>query len=780
MLKKLITLAVRRARVAGLVDEDEDTPRYPPFMKGLPAKSVDALLETQKDLLRRLRQAVGVPPEEYEAVYMALIRRFTAYVHLLPASEGHHHRGSGGLLRHSLEVAVLATQLADRVMWAVGEPPSRRRELEPRWCCAVFVAALCHDAGKPFSDLKVTDQSGEHEWDPMEDDLAQWCERIGTRRYFLQWRSDRHRRHESLTPMVLPRLIPKATRQYIRAAGPEIYQQMLRALGSRDFVAGDQEHNRIYTIVREADKQSTEKDISDPTRAGVPGALGVPLERYIVDAMRRMVQERHWKWNKPGSRVWILEDDAFIVWPAGAEDIVKLLARDKAPGIPRHPDTLADVLLERGLATHFERDANKLRTWPIQPQAINEKRPGVVLHALRLTHEVNLFDLPPASVEGVVGEALIETLNNASLPANEHATDADTVAEQNQPQAAMSTTEDKPLDPPASLQENERSLSLQQNNPGARPELDITPSNTNEGSHFPLAPKAPAPDPKPSEPNTPLHENEGEPNQEAKSPPASPRTAPKAKPKSKPGTEAGTDSDGDDAAQAQAWFASAGHAGALVAGLAEDFRDGRKSWAKQGVEMSDGKVAIAHPGGWSGLGVAAKDLLPMLSEAGWVDIDPFQPMRRVREVDGFRESKGEARQSALVLNQEVSRHFITIAKSAKALAPQVGKANKQQKADKQPPQTKPATRPAQTASTETLSRAEVIAAIYEIIDLGSTGLPHRIDGESIYIPVSEATTVLAHHLRISRHKATGALEQVKSREAKGEIVIPAPGKNDKM
>lgn len=30
--------------------------------------------------------------------------------------------------------------------------------MEPRWQLAVFLAALCHDAGKPVTDLTVTDK----------------------------------------------------------------------------------------------------------------------------------------------------------------------------------------------------------------------------------------------------------------------------------------------------------------------------------------------------------------------------------------------------------------------------------------------------------------------------------------------------------------------------------------------------------------------------------------------------------------------------------------------
>jgi conjugal transfer pilus assembly protein TraI len=41
--------------------------------------------------------------------------RLAAFVHLLPASQAHHHRGAGGMLRHSLEVALFGRISASQI-----------------------------------------------------------------------------------------------------------------------------------------------------------------------------------------------------------------------------------------------------------------------------------------------------------------------------------------------------------------------------------------------------------------------------------------------------------------------------------------------------------------------------------------------------------------------------------------------------------------------------------------------------------------------------------------
>src|SRR5699024_4942453 len=101
-----------------------------------------------------------------------------------------------------------------------------------------------------------------------------WAQRVGTPRYLLHWRTRRHKRHESLTPLVLPRVIPPAMMSFLQGAGPELYEQILFAISSRDFQVQSQEHNPIFKLVRDADQHSTQKDLLDPMTAGMPGALG--------------------------------------------------------------------------------------------------------------------------------------------------------------------------------------------------------------------------------------------------------------------------------------------------------------------------------------------------------------------------------------------------------------------------------------------------------------------------------------------------------------------------
>jgi len=72
---------------------DEEIPRYPPFMKGLPAAPVDRILSTQTELINAIEHALSLPDDLYQTIAAPVIERYAAFSHLLPASESHHHRG---------------------------------------------------------------------------------------------------------------------------------------------------------------------------------------------------------------------------------------------------------------------------------------------------------------------------------------------------------------------------------------------------------------------------------------------------------------------------------------------------------------------------------------------------------------------------------------------------------------------------------------------------------------------------------------------------------------
>ncbi|MBD9362350.1 MobH family relaxase [Methylomonas fluvii] len=370
---------------------EEEIPRYPPFMKGLPAAPVERILASQAELIRAIEQALALPDELYQSVVLPVIARYAAFSHLLPASESHHHRGAGGLFRHGLEVAHWATLSSQGCLFATHATPRERKTLELRWRLAVCFAGLLHDIGKPVSDIAVVDRQGLYIWNPCDENLTDWAERYQIDHYFLRWRENRHKRHEQFSALVIERVLTKASRSYILEPGPDIMQAMLETIHGLNRGA------KLSELVIAADCQSVERDLKAHYHSH-DLAMGMPVEKYLFDAMRRLIKSGQWLVNEKGARLWRFQEGIHIVWRMGAQDIVAILTKDKVPGIPRDEDTLADILIERGFAiAKVASDGRQYRYWRMQPEGLD-----VGLYMLRLASlELIFSNEPPFAIHAI-------------------------------------------------------------------------------------------------------------------------------------------------------------------------------------------------------------------------------------------------------------------------------------------------------------------------------------------------------------------------------------------
>ncbi|EDJ9770004.1 MobH family relaxase (plasmid) [Salmonella enterica subsp. enterica serovar Johannesburg] len=392
------------ARVLPLKDvEDEEIPRYPPFAKGLPVAPLDKILATQAELIEKVRNSLGFTVDDFNRLVLPVIQRYAAFVHLLPASESHHHRGAGGLFRHGLEVAFWATQASESVIFSIEGTPRERRDNEPRWRLASCFSGLLHDVGKPLSDVSITDKDGSITWNPYSESLHDWAYRHGIDRYFIRWRDKRHKRHEQFSLLAWHRIIPAETQEFLSKSGPSIIEAMLEA------ISGTSVNQPVTKLMFRADQESVSRDLRQSRLDVNEFSYGVPVERYVFDAIRRLVKTGKWKVNEPGAKVWHLNQGVFIAWKQ-LGDLYDLISQDKIPGIPRDPDTLADILIERGFAVpntvQEKGERAYYRYWEVLPEMLQEAAGPVKILMLRLESNDLVFTTePPAAVTGeVVGD----------------------------------------------------------------------------------------------------------------------------------------------------------------------------------------------------------------------------------------------------------------------------------------------------------------------------------------------------------------------------------------
>jgi conjugal transfer pilus assembly protein TraI len=422
------------------VADGEDLPRYPPFLRGLPTAPAARIVATQPELVAGLQDGLAFTDRRFAELVLPAVERYAAFVHLLPASEAHHHRGAGGLFRHGLEVARLAAQASQGRVFALDRSPGERRELEPRWRLAAALAGLCHDLGKPVSDLAITDRDGGTHWRPLLESLTDWAQRQGVDRYFLRWREQRHGRHEAFGLLVLERVLTPAVTAWLTDADADVMAALLATVAGLDDAP-------LGSLVRDADAASVERDLRENRLDPEIVSLGMPLDRYLVDAMRRLVRSGRWQINVPGARLWLFPDGLHVVWPAGADDVVGVLAVDRVPGIPRDPDTLADVLLERGVAVPRSEAGQPRRYWRLAPALLASAGQTIELSLLRLASPDLLLSgalppptaiaLPEASVS--VSAPAIATSERATPTPAQHANGGPAASAHERPPAPRST-----------------------------------------------------------------------------------------------------------------------------------------------------------------------------------------------------------------------------------------------------------------------------------------------------------------------------------------------------
>lgn len=406
MLNVIRSLFSGSASSARNPELDEEIPRYPPFAKGLPVAPIEKVVETQSELVERIRNALGLTAEQHKQVLLPVVFRYAEFVHLLPASESHHHRGAGGLFRHGLEVAFWAAQASEAVIFSMQGSPRERRDNEPRWRLASCFAGLLHDVGKPLYDVTVTEKSGNMTWNPYANSLHGWAQVNGIDRYFLRWRDNRHKRHEQFSLLAVEKIIPREVFQYLSEPGPEILASMLEAL------AGTSTNQPVTKLMLKADQESVIRDLRQSRLNVDEFSYGVPVERYVFDAIRRLVKTGKWKVNEPGARIWNVQQGVFIAW-RNLGDLYEMIARDNIPGVPRDPDTLADILIERDFAIPNSVVGTgevpaQYRYWELCPDMLQEGRPdgSVKLLVLRMqSHDLVFTTEPPPPVAAVlVGE----------------------------------------------------------------------------------------------------------------------------------------------------------------------------------------------------------------------------------------------------------------------------------------------------------------------------------------------------------------------------------------
>lgn len=348
--------------------------RYPPFDKGIPTIGIEKILHAQQELFDQIFRTAGVSRADFDRLYMPAITNLARHVHLLPATSMTYFRGTGGLYRMSLEIALNSLRSANAAVFPTGGGVERRYFMQPKWTLATFLAGLCCQTYRTVNSMAVMTRDNS-QWTPLLDALFDWCSNNQVDVYFVRWMEDSHvHGAQASSAYSISQVVPHEILQYLASDNNQVVPAMTAAIAG---VETNTSENPIGRLVAPVITQVIENDSRRSAANYGHLVIGAHLEMHLVDAMRRLVRGGKWIANNvaSGGRVWVGQEGVFIDWPVAAGDIANLLARDSFAGIPKDPDTLADLLVSANL---LQPNARGARYWTIALPGTFEAKEGMV------------------------------------------------------------------------------------------------------------------------------------------------------------------------------------------------------------------------------------------------------------------------------------------------------------------------------------------------------------------------------------------------------------------
>lgn len=301
------------------------------------------LLQTHRVRLNALRLESGYDSEQYDRLIGAALQQVTEWVHFLPATRAENHCESGGLLRFAVETACFAFRRSDgKFLARPNATDVRNRERDRVWRYAALLGGLLRPLGRCVTQVKVASSDGQLTWNALQESLWHWLRRVDTDRIEIHWRDAVDARPtQAASTWVAARLIPAGALGYLHGADEALPEALLRIINA-------DRAGRLCEIVEEAYQAAIDQDLA--RRGSGDGAMqaGVQIEHRLLEALRALCREK-WTLNTPGGRLWFTDSGVYLAWKAAANDVVARVRAEGINGVPRDPDTLAELLMAHGV-----------------------------------------------------------------------------------------------------------------------------------------------------------------------------------------------------------------------------------------------------------------------------------------------------------------------------------------------------------------------------------------------------------------------------------------------
>lgn len=239
---------------------------YPTRPAGIQTFNEQSILSLYRDKLHSISMMLTISDGDiredaftFTNLVLKPLIEYIRWIHLLPASENHHHNGIGGLLSHSLEVAMISLKNANhselRPIGYQDEEVIRRKV----YLYAAFICGLVHDAGKVYDiDIVSLNLSKTLTWAPSSQSLLDWARENNVVEYEIHWRKRIHNQHNIWSSVFLERILDPVCMSFLdRVKKERVYAKMVTALNvyndGNDFLS---------KCVRTSDYYSTGTDLN--------------------------------------------------------------------------------------------------------------------------------------------------------------------------------------------------------------------------------------------------------------------------------------------------------------------------------------------------------------------------------------------------------------------------------------------------------------------------------------------------------------------------------------
>jgi len=343
--------------------------RYPVRSFGIPVASVDDLLLSYKLEVTKLIPAAAIRLQSnysdeptFENLYKKTIRNLASYVHLLPASEYHHHHELGGLLYHSLQTA---HGCLEKARSREGQIPRDKETsnidvfqvIKPKWIYGAWALGLIHDIGKVLLDITVFEHGDEKNvWNPLNESLVDWANRTNVSSYETKMAKNRkHGAHEEVGALLVKEIISKEGLDFIRGGGPMLISQVYQYMSGK-YMDGA----FLHQVVKYVDGLETARDINMRWDKHL-GESRVNVEKIFISSARSLLPTL--KVNEPKGKIFICGGRAFIT-VAAIDQIIAYAKNEKYKQFPSSTKGFCEALMEAGVVEPIrDRDGEPTDEW---------------------------------------------------------------------------------------------------------------------------------------------------------------------------------------------------------------------------------------------------------------------------------------------------------------------------------------------------------------------------------------------------------------------------------